>query len=128
MRGRSATSAAGERRMNPHFRVRADPGVQASREARVFAVDENIDVAAKLSLLVAHAVAETRMLARERFENFRHGHARVGRQPELDQLATAGPSAQRRRNMHAHRYRTVAVLTHRIGGRYSAIACQLSPS
>jgi len=88
--------------MNPHLRLRADSGAKPTRKARIFAVDENVDVAAKLALFVKHPIANARMLARERLDNFGRGHARVRRERQLNHIAAAGPSAQRRRNMHAH--------------------------
>jgi hypothetical protein len=60
-------------------------------------------VATKLALFVEHAVADARMLARESFDYFRGGHTHVGRERHLDYVAATGPSAQRRRDMHAHR-------------------------
>jgi hypothetical protein len=49
---RKKQSAAGQGRMNPHFRIGADRGRQSAKLARVFAVDENVHVAAKLALFV----------------------------------------------------------------------------
>jgi hypothetical protein len=52
-------------------------------------------VAAKLALFVEHTVADTRMLARESFDNFRGGHPYIGRDRQFEHVAAAGPSAQR---------------------------------
>ena len=81
--------------MNPHLRVGTDLGFESARKARVFAVDEDVHVAAKLALFVEHAVADSRMLARESVDNFRGGHPHIGRERQFDHVAATGPSAQR---------------------------------
>ena len=79
--------------MNPDLRVGADLGRQAAQRARVFAVDEDVHVAAELALFVEHPVADAGMLARESFYNFRNGDARIVLERQGDYIAAAGPFA-----------------------------------
>jgi len=81
--------------MNPDLRIGADLGRQPAKKTRVFAVDKDVHVTAKLALFVEHAVAEAGMLARDRLNNLRRGHAHIERKRELDHVAATGPSAQR---------------------------------
>jgi hypothetical protein len=62
---RSARHAAGQGGRYPHFRVGTDRSRQSTEKASVFAVDENISVAAKLALLIKHMVAEAGKLSRK---------------------------------------------------------------
>jgi hypothetical protein len=80
--------------MNPYLRGSTDLGFETAREARVFPVNENVHVAAKLALFVEHAVADSRVLARQSVDNFRDGHPNIGRERQFDHVAAAGPSAQ----------------------------------
>jgi hypothetical protein len=59
-------------------------------------------VAAQLSLFIQHAVADSRMLAGYRGNRFRRSDTCARLKRQFDDLVAAGPSAKRRRYMHAH--------------------------
>jgi len=81
--------------MNPHLGIGADLGRQPAEKTRVFAVDKDVYVTAKIALFVEHAVAEAGMLAGDGFNNLFRGHAHIERKLKLDHVAATGPSAQR---------------------------------
>lgn len=81
--------------MNPHLGIGTDLRLEAAKEARVLAVDEDVHVTAQMPLLVEHTVADPGMLARESIDHFGGGHPQVDRKRQLDYVAAAGPFAKR---------------------------------
>lgn len=127
---REKRSSAGERGVNPDLGIVRDLGCAALHEAHVFTVDEYVDVAADIVLIVEDALADTGVIVTEHHERLANRGAHVGWQPQLDDSVIAGPSAQRGWQMKAHRIAqaTTAAFRHSTAGNQSAIERQLSPS
>src|ERR1700722_9038731 len=123
-------SPARQRGINPHFGVIRNLGQTALCEAHVLAVDEYVNVAADVVLIVEHTLADCGIVAAQGHECLADRHPHVGRQPHLDNLSVAGKSTERGWQVKEHRetQATSTAFTHSTAGSQSAIEFQLSPS
>ena len=60
--------------MNPDLRLVPDRGREPAEKTGVLAVDKEIDMAAKITLFVKHAVTEARKLLRDDLNYFCRGY------------------------------------------------------
>ena len=88
--------------MNPDLRLGPDRGREPAEKTCVLAVDEDIDMAAKLTLFIEYSVAEARKPSRDHVNYFCRSHHAGRRYLQVNDVAAATPFAQCRRNMNAH--------------------------
>src|SRR5579862_8371683 len=100
---KSTNSPTRKRGINPHFGIIRNLGQAALRKTHVLAVDEYVDVAADIVLIVEHPLPDSRIVAPEHQERLAHRHWQVDRNLHLDYFFVAGKSSDRRWQMEQHR-------------------------